>query len=92
MGILIILGYAAILGLVAPYLTTKSDEYGVLVPPTIAAIAGSVLWIILTWVGFKYEEAWIWVIIMVAMPVIMIIVSQRIAAARVHAREEAKKA
>ena len=92
MEILIILGYAAILGLVAPYLTTKSDEYGVLVPPTIAAIAGSVLWIILTWVGFKYEEAWIWVIIMVAMPVIMIIVSQRIAAARVHAREEAKKA
>lgn len=92
MEILIILGYAAILGLVAPYLTTKSDEYGVLVPPTIAAIAGSVLWIILTWVGFKYEEAWIWVIIMVAMPVVMIIVSQRIAAARVHAREEAKKA
>ena len=92
MEILIILGYAAILGLVAPYLTTKSDEYGVLVPPTIAAIAGSVLWIILTWVGFKYEEAWIWVIIMVAMPVIMIIVSQRIAASRVHAREEAKKA
>lgn len=92
MEILIILGYAAILGLVAPYLTTKSDEYGVLVPPTIAAIAGSVLWIILTWVGFKYEEAWIWVIIMVAMPVVMIIVSQRIAAARVHARDEAKKA
>jgi ABC-type transport system involved in cytochrome bd biosynthesis fused ATPase/permease subunit len=92
MEILIILGYAAILGLVAPYLTTKSDEYGVLVPPTIAAIAGSVLWIILTLVGFKYEEAWIWVIIMVAMPVVMIIVSQRIAAARVHAREEAKKA
>ena len=92
MEILIILGYAAILGLVAPYLTTKSDEYGVLVPPTIAAIAGSVLWIILTWVGFKYEEAWIWVIIMVAMPVVMIIASQRIAAARAHAREEAKKA
>lgn len=92
MEILIILGYAAILGLVAPYLTTKSDEYGVLVPPTIAAIAGSALWIILTWVGFKYEEAWIWVIIMVAMPIVMIIVSQRIAAARAHAREEAKKA
>lgn len=92
MEILIILGYAAILGLVAPYLTTKSSEYGVLVPPAISAIAGSILWVILTWAGFKYEEAWIWIIIMLAMPVVMIIVSQRIAAARIHAREEAKKA
>jgi quaternary ammonium compound-resistance protein SugE len=92
MEILIILGYAAILGLVAPYLTTKSGEYGVLVPPTIAAIGGSVLWVILTWVGFKYEDAWIWIIIMVAMPVIMIFGSSRVAAARIHAREEAKKA
>ena len=92
MEVLIILGYAAILGLVAPYLTTKSGEYGALVPPTIAAVAGSVLWIILTFAGFKYEEAWIWIIIMVAMPVVMIIVSSRVAAARIHAREEAKKA
>ena len=92
MEILIILGYAVILGLVAPYLTTKSGEYGALVPPTIAAIAGSVLWIALTLFGFKYEDAWIWIIIMVAMPVVMIIVSSRVAAARIHAREEAKKA
>jgi hypothetical protein len=92
MEILIILGYAAILGLVAPYLTTKSGEYGSLVPPTVAIISGSVAWIILTWAGFKYEEAWIWIIIMVTMPIIMIIVSSRLASKRIHAREEAKKA
>jgi ABC-type transport system involved in cytochrome bd biosynthesis fused ATPase/permease subunit len=90
MEILIILGYAAVLGLVAPYLSTKTNEYGVLLPPAIAAIFGSVLWIVLTWVGFKYEEAWIWIIIMVLMPVAMIIVSSRVAHARIKAREEAK--
>jgi uncharacterized membrane-anchored protein len=92
MEILIILGYAAILGLVAPYLTAKSGEYGVLVPPTFAAIGGAVLWVILTWVGFKYEDAWIWIIIMVAMPVFMIFGSSRVAAHRIRVREEAKKA
>lgn len=92
MEIAIILGYSVILGLVAPYLTTRGGEYGVFVPPAVAAVAGSLLWIVLTFVGFKYEEAWIWIIIMVAMPVVMILVSSRIAAHRIKAREAAKNA
>ncbi|CAB4954468.1 unannotated protein [freshwater metagenome] len=90
MEVLLILGYAVLLGLVAPYLTTRAGEYGTLVPPAVAAVTGSVIWIILTWVGFKYEEAWIWIIIMLVMPVAMIIASSRVAAARIHAREALK--
>jgi uncharacterized membrane protein YeaQ/YmgE (transglycosylase-associated protein family) len=88
--ILIILIYAVILGLVAPYLTTQSREYGVLLPPAIAAVAGSVLWIVLTWLDFKHAEAWIWIIVMAVMPIAMVIVSQRIAAHRRKTREAAK--
>lgn len=80
--------YAVILGLVAPYLHARSEEYGALVPPAIAFVAGSFLWAVLTWLGFKYTEGYIWVIIMVIMPVVMVIFSSRLAHARVAAREE----
>ena len=80
--------YAAILGLVAPYIYARSEEYGALLPPAIALAVGSVLWGALTWLGFKYTEGYIWVIIMVLMPVAMMIVANRLAHARVRAREE----
>jgi hypothetical protein len=51
-------------------------------------VAGSILWAGLTWLGFKYEEAYIWAIIMVAMPGVMVLVSTRIAHSRVTKREE----
>ena len=89
MELLIVLVYVGILGLVAPYLSTRSGEYGALVPPAVAAVTGSVLWIVLTWTGFKYENGLTWVILMVAMPVVMIIVTRRLAAARIQAREQA---
>lgn len=61
--------YAVILGLVTPYVVGKSEQYGVLVPTTIGLSVGSVLWVILTWIGMKQTEAWIWIIVMLAMPV-----------------------
>ena len=92
MEILIILVYAAILGLVAPYLTTQSREYGLLVPPAIASVVGSVFWILFTFLGFDHAQPWIWMIVMTLMPIAMIIVSGRIARGRRAAREAAKKA
>jgi len=60
--------YAVILGLVAPYVIGKSLQYGELVPASASLVGGSVLWAILTWVGMSYEQAWIWTIVMLAMP------------------------
>lgn len=80
--------YAAILGLVAPYIYARSEEYGALLPVAVAMVVGSVLWAALTWLGFKYTEGYIWVIIMVLMPVAMMIVANRLAHVRVRAREE----
>ena len=71
MEFLFIVFYAAILGLVAPYVQIGSDRYGSLVPPTIGIATGSVLWILLTWLGFGYTDAWIWSIVMIGMPVAM---------------------
>jgi hypothetical protein len=84
----VIVFYAAILGLVAPYIFLKNEEVGNILPPAIALGAGSVLWVILTWLGFKYTEGYIWAIVMVLMPVAMIYVSTRIANERIQEREE----
>ena len=89
MEILFIVFYAALLGLVAPYVAVKSDKYGSLVPPALALAGGSILWILLTWFGFPYTEAWIWTIVMLAMPVIMYFGAKRIESIRSKLDEEA---
>jgi uncharacterized membrane protein YeaQ/YmgE (transglycosylase-associated protein family) len=71
MEFLFIIFYAAILGLVAPYVQIGSDRYGSFVPPVIGIATGSVLWVLLTWLGFGYTDGWIWTIVMLGMPVAM---------------------
>jgi hypothetical protein len=69
MELLVIVGYAAILALVAPFVLPKTDFYGRLVPFSVALASGSLVWLVLTWLGFSYTEAWIWFIAMLVMPV-----------------------
>lgn len=82
MEFLFIVFYAAILGLVAPYVTLNSDRYGILVPPAIGLASGSILWVLLTWIGFSYTDGWIWSIVMVAMPLVMFVAAKRLAKTR----------
>jgi hypothetical protein len=70
MEILIILIYGLILALVAPFVLPPSDHYGRLVPAGLAIVAGSLIWLVLTWLGFNYQEAWIWFAVMLGMPLI----------------------
>ena len=83
--------YAIILGLVAPYISAHSDKYGALVPPAIATVTGSVIWTVLLWVGLPTTDAWIWLAVMLVMPVVMIILSNRLANSRDKAFEEELK-
>lgn len=71
LNVLFIVIYAIILGLVAPYVGLKSDNYGTLVPTGLGLVSGSALWIVLTWAGFHYDEVWIWLIVMLGMPAAM---------------------
>ena len=68
LNVLFIVIYALILGLVAPYIGVKSDHYGSLVPTALGVISGSLLWIVGTWAGLHYDQAWIWLIVMLGMP------------------------
>jgi len=69
MEILVVVAYAAILALVAPFVFPPSEHYGKLVPAGISLVSGAAAWLILTWVGFQYDQAWIWFIVMLSMPV-----------------------
>ena len=68
MEILVVIAYAAILALVAPFVFPPSEHYGKLVPAGIALVSGAGAWLTLTWLGFHHDEAWIWFIVMIAMP------------------------
>jgi hypothetical protein len=74
--------YAAILGLVSPYVGLKSEKYGSLVPASSAVIAGAFLWTVLTWVGMSHTEGWIWIIVMLAKPAAMWFGPKRLEARR----------
>lgn len=71
MELLIVAIYAGILALVAPYVFLMNDFVGKLTPLGISLAAGSILWIVLTWVGFNYAEPWIWFIVMLTMPAVV---------------------
>jgi cyanate permease len=68
MELLIIVLYAAILALVSPFIVGRSNNYGSLVPFGLATVSGAALFLLLTWFGFSYEQAWIWFIVMLGMP------------------------
>lgn len=84
--------YTVILALVTPYIVGKSEYYGTLVPASIALVYGSVLWVILTAVGLKSDNAWIWVITMFTMPIVMYIGVFRIRAVRMRNADLNEKA
>ncbi|MEN9752430.1 MAG: hypothetical protein RL670_121 [Actinomycetota bacterium] len=61
--------YAAILGMVAPYVLGASDDYGILLPAVGSLASGLLLWVVLIWVGLPTDNAFTWIIVMLAMPV-----------------------
>ena len=83
----VILLYTLVLGLVAPYISAHSEKYGALVPPTIALTTGSIIWSFLIWLGVGTQDGWLWLIIMLAMPLVMVFASARLASARDKAYE-----
>jgi len=49
------------IGLAVRYLLPGRDSYGSMLVPSISAAAGTIIWVILTWVGLKFDGGWIWV-------------------------------
>jgi len=82
MELLIILIYAAILGLAAPYVNVRSLDYGQLIPSAIALNTGAIVWVVLLWANLGATNALTWIIVMVAMPVAMALFANRLAKRR----------
>lgn len=87
MEFLVILVYAALLALVTPFVLGNSERVGNLVPAGLAVVSGSLLWIVLTWLGFSYSEVWIWFITMLLMPVAVFFGSKTLEKARETAEQ-----
>jgi quaternary ammonium compound-resistance protein SugE len=49
------------IGLLFRYIVPGRDTYGLVLLPSIAAAATAIVWVILTWVGWKFDGGWIWV-------------------------------
>ena len=65
----------AILGLAARYGVPKRNTHGVLLVPAIGAVVASVVWAAFTWVGWKFDGGWIWVVSLVAAGVVAALAS-----------------
>lgn len=68
-----ILIYGLILGLMAPYLLSGKENFGVLLAPALALVFGFVAWTIMIWLGLKTNDFWIWLVTMLGMPMVMIL-------------------
>jgi hypothetical protein len=63
------------IGLAVRYALPGRETYGSMLVPAIAAIAGAVVWEILTWVGWKFDGGWIWVASLVASGVVALVLA-----------------
>jgi cyanate permease len=50
------------IGLAVRYALPGRDTYGVVLIPAIAAIVTAIVWVGLTWLGWKFDGGWIWVV------------------------------
>jgi len=68
-----ILIYGLILGLMAPYLLSGKESFGVLLAPALALVFGFAAWTLMIWLGLKPSDYWIWTVTMLGMPLVMIL-------------------
>jgi uncharacterized membrane protein YeaQ/YmgE (transglycosylase-associated protein family) len=63
------------MGLLARYVLPGRDTYGIVLVPSIAAVVTAVVWVIFTWIGWKFDGGWIWVVSLVAGGVTALVVT-----------------
>jgi uncharacterized membrane protein YeaQ/YmgE (transglycosylase-associated protein family) len=61
------------IGLLARYALPGRDTYGVVLVPSIAAIVTAVVWVGLTWLGWKFDGGWIWAVSLLAAAVVSLV-------------------
>jgi hypothetical protein len=54
------------IGLGARYALPGRDTYGVALIPALSAAVTAIVWVGLTWLGWKFDGGWIWVVSLAA--------------------------
>jgi hypothetical protein len=75
------------IGLGARYALPGRDRYGVALIPSISAIATAIVWVGLTWLGWKFDGGWIWVVSLGVAVVISLILALTLPRTRKHRDE-----
>ena len=63
------------IGLGARYALPGRDAYGVALVPAIAAAVTALVWVGLTWLGWKFDGGWIWVVSLAAAAVVSLVLT-----------------
>jgi hypothetical protein len=63
------------IGLGARYALPGRDAYGVALVPAIAAAVTAIVWVGLTWLGWKFDGGWIWVVSLAAAAVVSLVLT-----------------
>jgi hypothetical protein len=70
------------IGLGVRYALPGRDTYGVALIPAISAIVTAAVWVGLTWLGWKFDGGWIWVVSLGAGVVISLVLALAIPRSR----------
>lgn len=62
MELLFVLVIAAALGGLIRYVLPGRHSYGLLLLPAVDLVVTAILWVGLTWLGWKFDGGWIWVV------------------------------
>jgi hypothetical protein len=79
------------IGLAVRYALPGRETYGSMLVPSIAAVAGAIVWEILTWVGWKFDGGWIWVASLAAAGIVGLVLALVIPRGRRNNDEELLK-
>jgi hypothetical protein len=66
MELLFVVLIAAAIGLGLRYVLPGRDTYGTALIPSVDAAVAAIVWVGLTWVGWKFDGGWIWVVSLAA--------------------------
>jgi hypothetical protein len=60
--LLFVLVIAAAIGGIVRYALPGRRSHGMLLTPAVDVVATAILWVAFTWVGWKFDGGWIWVV------------------------------
>ena len=87
MELLFVILIAFIIGLALRYALPGRDTYGIVLVPAVSGAVSALVWVGLTWLGWKFDGGWIWVVSLAAGGVVALVLTLVIPRSRRHGDE-----